>query len=234
MNKNLVYIVLVLLGAMAFCACVCIFGALVFRERDTTPTPLAQKVEHVTTVPTETTSPTLNNKPLPIQTNTLEPSITPEPSQTPIPKDMSEPSSTPLPSVTPEPLERLCKEVKVALGDSNRGVNRVVWCRMEGVRLFIRWSVNMPVSLSTYKREVAHDLLNMLYVIQMYKDAIPFDMAVLQGMNKLTDMYGNAEETPVIKAYYSYETIQKINFSNGEGIDVYAITDDLWLHPDLK
>ncbi len=77
----------------------------------------------------------------------------------------------------------------------------------------------------------------------MYKD-IYDTLKELDGIEPLSldfnitysivDIYGNSNDEIVIKASYSKETRNKLNFNNLLFENIDTVADDWWLHPALE
>lgn len=54
------------------------------------------------------------------------------------------------------------------------------------------------------------------------------------GSFPTTDQYGNSDTGDIVQAYYTIETIEKINFDNIDPANIWAVADNAILHPDIQ
>ena len=178
---------------------------------------------------TETPSPTNTYTPSPARTaqptNTLQPTDTPKPIDTPKPTNTSEPE----PTDTPE--ENLRKAIEDALGDSNRDIARISEFEVTD-QIFVQWAINDNLTEDMIKGGAQLDITEILQAVS--ESEVEYNSVRVYGTFPLVDSYGNVEETEVVKAVYTLETLEKINWDNFLFKNVYEIADSLQLHPTFQ
>ena len=177
--------------------------------------------------PALTSAPTATPEP----TSTLGPTATPEPTFTPGPTATPEPTATATPTLPPE--EALRAAVAAALGKGNREAPRV-----KGVVLLdngaveIGWSINDNLTKGFVKGGARADVLDILRAVR--DTGLPVTAVDLTGTFSLADVYGNVNESIVVRARYSAETLAKLNLGNIllENT-IYEAADSIKVHPEF-
>lgn len=167
----------------------------------------------------------------PAPTDTPAPTSTPEPTSTPAPTATPEPTATPAPTLPPE--EALRAAVVEALGDGNRDVERV-----RDVILFddgavsIGWAIDDNFSQSWVKSGARADVVDILRAVR--DTGLPVTQVDLAGTFTMADVYGNINESIVVSASYSAETMAKLNLGNIllENT-IYEAADSIKVHPEF-
>lgn len=216
------------IGLLVFC-CICSTGIGVVRGTGQAVGILATN--------TPKPKPTLT----PVPTNTPVPTIAP--SATIAPTPTIGPSPTPEPTATPEPpteIPTLASQVRTAvnavLSKSNRKVERITTAvadpDQKHPQIFIRWTINDNLSEGLIKSGARHDAVNILKAIADL--SVDYSAIVIEGTFPLVDKLGNSTETVVVHASYPKATIDKVNWPNFLSDNVYAIGDDVTIHPAFQ
>ena len=122
--------------------------------------------------------------------------------------------------------------IERALGASNRNVQRVSVARLQGQRLYVRWTLNDSFTHAWIGRRAQRDILEMLKVVADGSE--PYADVFLQGSLPALDRFGNdLGESNVVEAKFTKNTIDRINFNNFRSADVYVIADESSIHPEF-
>ena len=68
----------------------------------------------------------------------------------------------------------------------------------------------------------------------LHDEGISYATVDITGRFSMRDRYGNSSIQDVVELRYSKESLDRINWSNFLWEDVYAIADDVWLHPAFQ
>lgn len=140
-------------------------------------------------------------------------------------------------AVAAEPVDpnvALAAAIRDELTRGNRdGVERVrdVVIGPDG-RVVVTWAINDNFTEGMVKSGSRIDATKMLQLIR--EAGLGQDGAFLEGTFSMVDQYGVAEETVVIRASYSGETLQRINFDNFLHDNIWAIADSAQIHPAFQ
>jgi hypothetical protein len=123
--------------------------------------------------------------------------------------------------------------VRDALGSSNRQVHRFGGVEWNGDtrQITINWGINDNLSSEMIRRGAMMDITTILETLASPKN--PYDYATIRvvGFFRLQDVYGNGAETQVVTATYSRDAVDRINWASFLTDNVYAVADELWIHP---
>lgn len=68
----------------------------------------------------------------------------------------------------------------------------------------------------------------------LHDEGISYAIVDITGRFSMRDRYGNSSIQDVVELRYSKESLDRINWSNFLWEDMYAIADDVWLHPAFQ
>lgn len=68
----------------------------------------------------------------------------------------------------------------------------------------------------------------------LHDEGISYATVDITGRFSMRDRYGNSSIQDVVELRYSKESLDRINWSNFLWEDMYAIADDVWLHPAFQ
>jgi hypothetical protein len=68
----------------------------------------------------------------------------------------------------------------------------------------------------------------------LHDEGISYASVDITGRFSMRDRYGNSSIQDVVELRYSKESLDRINWSNFLWEDMYAIADDVWLHPAFQ
>ena len=130
--------------------------------------------------------------------------------------------------------ERLKQEVKKALGSSNRDVRRVRELNFnESIGfVLVRFSINDNLGGEAIRFGAQIDVSRILEAVVASK--YPCQTIDINGTFSLSDQYGNAKESIVVKASYPRSVLDRINWRGFDPSNVYDIGEDVWMHPALR
>lgn len=163
------------------------------------------------------------------------------PTNTPVPPTSTHwPTHTPMPTETPTPMPTLSPEEQIlgALGNSNRGVERIAKFEKLADVINIEWAINDNLTESMIRGGAQMDVANVLKAV--HNSGMQFGLLNLTGTFSMQDNFGNKEEMPVVWLTYSAATVDKINWDNPLFIngslwtEVYTIADSVKLHPAMR
>ncbi len=152
-----------------------------------------------------------------------------------MPTDTAVPTNTIPPTLTPHPTNTLSPEahlqavVENALSSSNRDVARVADAKILLDTINIEWSINDNLTEDMIRSGAQLDAVDILEAID--SSTLEYNTINLIGTFPLVDVYGNSEETQVVWITYSFEAVDKINWSNFLYSNIYIIADSVNLHP---
>lgn len=139
--------------------------------------------------------------------------------------------------MTAETLRRLTDGVREALGDSNRPeVDRLhrldVQSRPEGLRLFVDWAVNRGSTAWLTRTSAQIDVLRIVRAVQ--EAGMVGDVLAVQGTYPVLDAEGQPEETIVLVAHFSRQTVAETNWERVSYDGVASRAEQFWLHEELR
>lgn len=226
--------------------CTCCFIAILLNDSATEVEPTAVvEVEDAVTEEEVTDAPVATDEPIeateepatkPAATDTAEPTRTSEPTETPPPTETAAPTQTPEPTPSPTsmpptltPGEALRATVADALGNSNRGVERLV--RVEDVngRIEVDWAINDNLTENLVQAGAQLEATNILRAVA--ESGYDYEFLLLRGTFPLVDQLGNVEESKVVELFFERATVDQINFDNFIHSNVYDIADSAQIHP---
>lgn len=166
-----------------------------------------------------------------------KPAPKPKAAQAPKPAPAAEEPQQIESAVAAEPVEpdvALAASIRDELTSGNReGVERIsdVVIGPDG-RVVVAWAINDNLTEGMIKSGSRIDATKMLQLIR--EAGLGQDGAFLEGTFSMVDQYGVAEETVVIRASYSGETLQRINFDNFLHDNIWAVADSAMIHPAFQ
>lgn len=203
-----------------------------------TPVPLATN----TPIPTTTSAATSTQTPTvtPLVTNSLN-------NENPITVgDVLLVASTPLPTIIPTPIPTLdiasSFELRVneLAGNKVLGVDdlqvRVVdmsTAGIDGYDVYLTWELSTSWGEERFKRRARFAVRNILVAFNE-SDITNYNELILFADAELVDKFGNVFTDRVLKAVYHRDNVSRINPDYFVADDVFAITDNYWLHPVLR
>ena len=148
------------------------------------------------------------------------------------------PLATPIPitpTVVPEPPEALRQLLEQELGKSNRELDRIssfAWYENTGL-ISITFTANDNLTEGYIKSGLQLDVAKLLQTVAESNTILNYRSIYIVATFSMVDVYGNTEESQVLRATYDRETLEKINWDNFLFENVYLIAnkDDYFLHP---
>jgi len=127
------------------------------------------------------------------------------------------------------------KTIEKTLGESNRNVKRLSELQYNATngQLIIKWALNDNLSTGLVKRGAMLDISNVLKYISQNDVPYPYQQVSFYGSFPLVDAFGNSSEQQVVVAYYSKNTIEKIQWDNFITDNIFIIADSVTLHPAI-
>lgn len=172
--------------------------------------------------PTSTATAMVADTPLPEPTATLTRLFT----------STSEPT---LPADTPTPAspeERLRAAIVAALGEGNRGIERVEKVEMNLDVINVKWAIDDNLTDEMIKRSARYDISRMLKAIQ--ETGVAYYIVNFEGTFSMIDQLGNTEERSVVWATYGSETVEQINWDRFLLDNMYDVASTHKLHPAFE
>lgn len=164
---------------------------------------------------------------------------TTEPSATPIPSETLAPTETPVPSETPEPTATLSPraqvraDIEAALGDVNRDdVNRIHEINLDNPRLVVDFAINDNLGAEMVKRGARIDVTDVLEIIS--QSGLEYDDVFVAGTFSMVDTLGNVSEDRVIRAVYTREILEQVNWENFLTDNIWEIAESATIHPEFR
>jgi len=116
-----------------------------------------------------------------------------------------------------------------SLGDSNRGVQHVRELSIDSpdASITIAFDDNLFVAAG-----IQHEVVNTIKAILQSGQNV--QSISLRGTFELVDKFGDSTEGEVVRAKYLRATLDRINWDNFDRRNIYAIADEVWLHPAIK
>lgn len=150
---------------------------------------------------------------------------------TPQPTDTPAPTATPAPpTATPEPGEALRAAVAGALGNSNRGVERLVSVVDANGRIEVDWAINDNLSEDLTRGGAQLEAVDILKAI--VASGYEYDFILMRGTFPLRDTAGNVEESKVVELFFSRETVNGFDFGGFfDHRNIYELADSAQIHP---
>ena len=163
-------------------------------------------------------------------TQTVEaiPTDTPEPTNTPEPVDTPEPTSTPVPVATLEPEAALEQALNDAIGASNRGIESRIMVSQVLDIVNIEWAIDDNLTENLIVDGVKLDLYKMLQTIS--ETDHEYQLINFTGTFPLIDVAGNSQETEVVRASYTVETVNGANWPNVLFTNIYLLAESVNNH----
>jgi len=126
--------------------------------------------------------------------------------------------------------------IEKALGPSNReGVARISQFSVGAepdAQIFIEWTINDNLTEGLIKSGAQIDIADILEAID--ESGFEYGSVFVEGTFSMVDQYGDASEMVVISARYTRTTVERINWENFLWDNVYAIADEVWVHPAFQ
>jgi hypothetical protein len=142
------------------------------------------------------------------------------------------PSTSSKPAVLVNPVDTLKTQLVRALGAGNRKVGRLTSVDLSGDRLAIIWTLNDNLTAGMIALGGKKDAAAILKAVS--ESTVPYASVYLGGTMKMTDAFGNASESRVMKAVFSRENIARISWAGFSYDRVYDIAEDVDLHQQLR
>ncbi len=156
-------------------------------------------------------------------------------------------SSSPAPEPTPEstsakptkaltPKQQLTKAIREKLGKSNRGISPKATVTAPGkddTAITVRWASDENLTEGLTRNTLRFDAVDILRIVRS-EATWDYSQVHLVATYSLVDKLGNAEEEEVVRATYSREIIDTINFENFSFENVFEVADDAWVHPAFQ
>jgi len=154
------------------------------------------------------------------------------------------PVSTPLPTITPVPTldAKSSFEVRVnelakteVFGVDNLQVEVVDMSPIgvDGYDVYLTWKLSNGWSDEQFNRSARFAVRNILVAFNE-SDIVNYNELILFADAELVDKFGNVSTDRVLKAVYHKDLVSRINPDYFVSSDVFAITDNYWLHPVLR
>ncbi len=131
-----------------------------------------------------------------------------------------------------EPESVLKSQLEAILGKSNRNVPRVSDVRITGTNIAVRFSVDDNLTENLIRGSAMSDLRNIIKTV--HDSAYPYSEVAVAGTFSLRDKFGNSQEEDALRATYKRSTVGRINWTGFATDNIYAIADDVWLHPSFE
>ena len=129
-------------------------------------------------------------------------------------------------------IQRLNYEVEKNLGSSNRGIAKVQSVEdVDGI-VTITFTIDDNLTKGLRKYGAKHDFVKILKAVR--SSEYDYSRIIIFGTFTLVDKYGNSEESVVVRAYYTPDIMNKINWPNFLNEDVYKIADWHAAHPEFQ
>jgi hypothetical protein len=135
----------------------------------------------------------------------------------------------PVPIPVPQTLRYAVGRV---LGRSNRGVVKVYKIENIDKNIEIIFTIDDNLTDGMIRDSAKIDVVEILKAVQ--SSGYDYAKVTAYGTFPLMDKFGNSEESVVIKASYTCNTINRINWQNFLYDNVYGIADSVWLHPTFR
>ncbi|MEW5871454.1 MAG: tetratricopeptide repeat protein [Chloroflexota bacterium] len=150
---------------------------------------------------------------------TLAPKATLEPTKIVIPTD------TVAPTATLEPREALQAEVEEVLGSGNRGIPRLTKLTFDDSdnSILVNWAIDDNFTEKLIKYGAKLDATKILRTIA--ESGIDYSYVILTGSFSMVDKFGNTSEDNVVNLTFYKTTVDRINWDNFLGGDIYSIAD---------
>lgn len=169
---------------------------------------------------------------------TLAPTATAAPTDTPMPTDTPAPTATAAPIATPGPTlapeQALRAAVVAVLRDGNRDVERVRdVILLDDGSVSIGWAINDNLTKGFVLGGARGDVVDILRAVR--DSGLPITEVDLAGTFSMVDIYGNTNESIVVSASYSADTLAKLNLDNILlEKTIYEAADTIRVHPEFQ
>lgn len=87
---------------------------------------------------------------------------------------------------------------------------------------------------SNNSKTIAFEICQVLKNLQKHKDYSKVKKVGIMIMADFTDTYGKKTEAKSLSMDISKEELDKINWDNFDYKNIYKLSSDLWVHPDIK
>lgn len=134
------------------------------------------------------------------------------------------PVETPTPEATRNPLQVIGDAVVKALARSNRDVKRVQKFSLsdEGA-VTMQWAINKNLTSGLTNSAARRDVVKILRAV--HESGVPYESILVEGTFVMVDLYGNVNESTVVRALYNRSTVEKIDWDHFRVDNVYRIAD---------
>lgn len=104
---------------------------------------------------------------------------------------------------------------------------------VDGKRVLVMWNIRENLTAGMTRRSAKLDIK---YILEAVKGSpMKIDFVFVRGTHDLIDKYGNTSRAVVVKAHFSGETINRINFANFLTDKVYEVAEEPpILHPAFR
>lgn len=135
----------------------------------------------------------------------------------------------------PEPTAEdvLRDQLADVLGRSNRDAARLREVSVSPTITTVEWGINDNLTISMASRGARSDAVKILQSVAT-SDSLS-DFVLIRGTASMCDVMGRCQETVVIAARYSKETLQQVNWPNFLTDNVFRIAEEgVNLHPEFR
>lgn len=126
----------------------------------------------------------------------------------------------------------LTNAVTMALGDSNREVERVASVKLKGDKVTVKWAINDNMGDDLIVRSSRMDVIKILKALE--ESDVVYLGAHLVGTFPLVDKKGNSEEETVLDATFDSTEFADVNWDGISNDDVLDLASKVKLHPAFE
>jgi hypothetical protein len=143
-------------------------------------------------------------------------------------------SATPLtPKYEAGTRERLGYEIRLAMSTSDRGMVRVPVVLTSGREIQVTVALNDMPSLESFKSAMEVDVGDILKAIHD-SGYYSYDEIKISGTFGISDVYGRATETEILRVSYTRMTIDTIDWKGFLYSNVYRVATSVWIRPGFQ
>jgi len=137
------------------------------------------------------------------------------------------PTNTPMPTRTLSPMDEMEKAIEDKLGFGVSGFR----LDSESGLLTVEFNGRDNLTDGLIRSGIQQDVTDVLKAVYYRSGLVPYKSVMVVVWFKLTDSFGNTENSVIVRATYSLDTLKKVNWSKFKYSNVYTIADDIYLHP---
>ncbi len=109
---------------------------------------------------------------------------------------------------------------------------RVSEIQIEDQTIYVCFSINDNLTEGFIKTGAKMDVEDILKSVQ--KSGYNYSEVTVVGTFSMQDKFGNSSEDKVLQASYKRSTVDRINWAGFLTDNMYAVADDVWLHPAFR